>query len=628
MWCCYQKHHLILQKTMHYFEQMICHSSQSCRQRSVGQVLGNLPLNMNQGFGLWKRRPEEMYTKQMDLSGAQKRVVQKFLLESRLNGIELPPEQARTFNSILKRLEYQKSLYVKKVMETTNNFIHHIRDPSMMRDFPLDLVKAMALDKHRAIEGPWAVTLDPQIYDGFMTHCPNQSLRFNVWRAYNVRASNHISKDVNNSLHIEEIRSSRREQATILGYKDFVEMSMETKMAGSVENVLSMITSLVAKAKGEQIRELESLQAFAESRGFDGELQIYDVPYWRNKERRAKLNYDEAHLSEYFPFEHVLVKMLELSATLFGVSYEQVPREEVSLWHEDVRFFNILDADDGSYLASFYLDPFQRPGAKLHNRVDSAWMLGSRSRSDVAGTTPVASLVFNFAPPQGDRPALLTFRDVNILFQKFGHALQHLLTTVPYSEASGLTNIEWDAVDICAHFFHNWLYEQSTLEDISSHYESGMPLKGSSVEDLMATRSHMAAYDLCSALYLSHLDLALHTHTDFWQDIVRELWDKYRPFPMDKYDSHLCSQTSIMADVWTAAYYSHTWSRMVAADAFQAFKEDEDGQNIQQIGRRFRDTFLSLGGGSHPSEVFRRFRGRDPSPEALLHFCGITGKGK
>ncbi|KAK4315963.1 hypothetical protein Pmani_012839 [Petrolisthes manimaculis] len=557
-----------------------------------------------------------------DLDEAQRRVVRKFLLEARLNGIELPHEKATAFSATLRKLEHEKSNFKKKVIESTNRFSYNLQDPSVVRDFPESLLKSMAVEGADFKRGPWTVTLQPHVYNSFLEHCPLTEVRRNTYRAFNMRASNHISHELSNSVHIEDIRSLRKDQAQLLGYENFGQMSMETKMAGSVENVMSMITSLFAKAKKSQEKEISSLQDFAESRGFDLQLEAWDIDYWRRKQKRQLFNFEEQQLREYFPLEHVLVSLLEMCSELFGISFEEIKEGEVSTWHPDVRFFNIID-NCGEYLASFYIDPYQRPGEKLRTQQDSAWSLCLRSRSLAAHALPVSSLVFNFTPPTSpEQPTLLTFGEVSLLFRKFGSALQHLLTTVPYGEASGVTNIEWDAVELCSHFMQNWLYEPATLQRVSRHYESGLPLSGSSIQELIASHKHMAGYDLCSELYLAHLDIELHTRNEFWLDITRELWPTYRPFVLDKYDVHPCSNMSIMADVWAAAYYSNLWSRMLAADVFQAFKESNE--SVSEVGVRFRSTFLSLGGGCHPSEVFRAFRGRDPSPEALHQLCGLS----
>ncbi|XP_050721531.1 uncharacterized protein LOC127001252 [Eriocheir sinensis] len=556
-----------------------------------------------------------------DLDEAQRRVVHKYLLESRLNGIELSSDKSNSFTSKLKKMEIEKDTFRRKVAESTSRFSYYLNDSNLVRDFPDTLLKHMAVDQSRYKQGPWVITLQPNVYHSFLEHCPSTELRRNTYRAFNMRASNHIGQELSNNPHIDEIRGLRGQQARMLGYKDFAHMSMETKMAGSVDNVLSMITSLLAQAKTAQDKEMTSLQEFAESRGFDLQLQAWDIAYWRRKQKRHLFNFDETQLRDYFPFEHVFVTLLEICSELFGISFEEIP-DQVPTWHPDVRFFNIFDAS-GDYLASFYMDPFQRPGEKLQTRADSSWSLSIRCRSDIAKMLPVTNLVFNFTPPASeDQPALLSFSEVTVLFQKFGSAMQHLLTTVPYTEASGLTNIEWDAVEVCSNFMQNWLLEPAILQRISRHYESGLPLSGSSIKELLASQVHMAGYDLCSELYWAHLDMELHTRKDFWVDIARELWPCYRPFMLDKYDAHLCSNMAIMTDVWAAAYYSHLWSRMVAADAFQAFREPHEADS--ELGARFRSTFLSLGGGCHPSEVFRSFRGRDPSPDALHVLCNFT----
>ncbi|KAK8742202.1 hypothetical protein OTU49_002174 [Cherax quadricarinatus] len=565
---------------------------------------------------------KEIYVKDTSLNDAQRRVIRKFLLEARLNGIELLEEKATIFTNVLKKLESLKAEFRKKVVESSSRFSYNIQDSNIVKDFPDALLKNMARDPSQYKQGPWVITLQPYVYGSFLEHCPDAELRRNTYRAYNMRASNHVSQDINNSVHIEEIRTLRGEQACLLGYENFAQMSMETKMAGSVDNVISMIESLSAKAKNAQKKEIDSLQEFAESRGFDSKLEAWDVDYWRRKQKCHLYKFDNLHLEEYFPFDHVFASLLEMCSKLFGIAFEEIPSDRVPTWHPDVRFFSISD-NTGKYLSSFYLDPFQRPGEKLQTHLDSAWCLGCRNRSDVAGTLPVVNLVFNFTPPVSkEHQSLLTFSEVIILFQKFGTALQHLLTTIPYSEASGLTNIEWDAVEVCSYFMQNWLCEPNTLQQISCHYDSGLPLSESAIQDLIASQNHMAGYDLCSELYLAHLDMQLHSSKDFWLDIIQDLWSTYRPFALDKYDVHLCSNTTIMTDVWAAAYYSHLWSRMIGADAFQAFTED--AENVSEMGARFRSTFLSLGGGCHPSKVFRSFRGRDPSPDALHVLCGLS----
>ncbi|KAJ9594975.1 hypothetical protein L9F63_013697, partial [Diploptera punctata] len=262
---------------------------------------------------------------------------------------------------------------------------------------------------------------------------------------------------------------------------------------------------------------------------------------------------------------------------------------------------------------------------KVSTNEDPGWMIALRSRSSVTNTTPLASLIFNFSPPTDGKPTLLSFSDLQLLFRKFGHALQHLLTRTSYMEVSGLSNIEWDAVEACSNFMVYWLYDLNTIEMISGHFETGEYLPRKTLEKLCETRKHMSGFDLCRELYLASFDLEIYSIKDFWLDIVKKLWAEHLAFPLDPRDSHPCSFTAIMCEEWSAAYYSHLWSQVMAADMFSAFVEAglDNRDELCTVGKRFRSTFLALGGGCHPGEVFRRFRGRDPSPKALLYTLGL-----
>lgn len=251
-------------------------------------------------------------------------------------------------------------------------------------------------------------------------------------------------------------------------------------------------------------------------------------------------------------------------------------------------------------------------------------MVGIKNRSEITDIKPLAALIFNFQPPTSENSSLLAFQEVKLLFQKFGQTLQHLLTKTRYSEVAGVSNIEWDAVDVCGHVLSHWLYNKSVIDTISSHITTKEKIPEELFETLLNVNKHMAGLDLSRELYLSALDLELHSSKEFWLDIVKNLWPQYQCFPLDKLDSHPCSFTQIFSEEWAAAYYSHVWSRLIAADVYSAFHEVQGNEDeVVNVGKRFRDSFLALGGSCHPSEVFRKFRGRDPSPKALLKSLGL-----
>ncbi|XP_014669639.1 PREDICTED: probable cytosolic oligopeptidase A [Priapulus caudatus] len=556
---------------------------------------------------------KELSADKANLSEAQDRVVQKYILESKLNGVELTGYDQYYMNNVLHKLGEQKERFRTCVQTATNRFKQILYDREDIIDMPQSLLRYIAADSTKPERGPWVVTLQPTVYLPVMEYCSNRDVRENVWFANQMRASSQ-DQQINNSATIQEIRFQKRDQAKLVGFDDYAQMSMATKMAGSVENVLSMIASLKVHSEGMAANELSSLQEFANERGFDGTLEAWDVPYWRRKQKHSLFQINDAELMQYFPMEHVLNGLFKLCGELFGITVKQADGA-AEVWDSSVRFFNVYD-EDGTHLSSLYLDPYSRPLEKMAG----AWVESGRSRSDVCSAFPLAYLNCNVAPPVLGQPALMSFSEVKTLFHEFGHALQHLLTGMPYSDVAGLANVEWDAVEICSTFMENWLYDKTTMGYISCHVDTGATLPDEMLKNLIRARRHMAGHDMMYQLYLSAVDIELYTRKDFWLETQRETWAKYMLLTMHKKDAHLCSFTQIFAGEYPAAYYSYKWSEMMSADVFSAFEEAglDNRAQVQAVGRRFRDTFLHLSGGCHPGEVFRRFRGRDPSPDALL----------
>ncbi|KAK4876624.1 hypothetical protein RN001_009130 [Aquatica leii] len=552
-------------------------------------------------------------------SEEQLRVLRKYQLEGKLNGLNMKDRDKSKLKECLNKLTAEKNKFKAKTEASTKSFSHQLKDPHIVKDFPVDLLSAMSSDPGR---GPWVATLQPNVYMPFMENCAVRDLRWNIWLAMVGRGSSFGHENYSTSTTLEEIRFLRREQANILGYKSFAEMSMETKMAGSVENIKSIIDLLMDHARPAQERELTCLYEFAIQRDFkDSKIELWDVPYWRNLQQLNLYRYKDLDYLPYFPLSKVIDGLFSLCKRLFNIDIVQ--RTDVSTWAKDVKYFDVLDNSD-TPLSGFYLDPYARTSQKLHIPYHNGWMVGIQNRSKIADMKPLAALVFNFMPPRGDKPCLLTFKDVKLLFHKFGQALQHLLTQTSYSDVSGLSNVEWDVVEVCGHALSHWLYNKSVIDSISSHCDTGDKLPAEMFDALINVRKHMAGLDLCRELYLSALDLELHSSKDFWLDIVRNLWPHYRCFPLHKYDAHPCSFTQIFVEEWAAAYYSNVWSQIIAADIYSAFHEVQNNEEqICEVGKRFKNTYLALGGSCNPCETFRKFRGRDPSPKALLTILGL-----
>ncbi|GAB1603422.1 probable cytosolic oligopeptidase A [Argonauta hians] len=544
----------------------------------------------------------------------QQQLVNLYLLEGRLNGIEVSGPNRKKFIDILRKLALERNNFRSKVMVCQNMFSQWVTDYSFVKNMSPAIISTMAADKQQPKVGPWQVTLQSQVYQAFLEHCHNRTLRWNVWQAYNCRAGpKHQERDLANHKIIEEIRILRQDIAKILGYDNFAHMSMETKMAGSVGNVLSMLETFKNHFKPIAKEELEELQDFAVSEGFPHELQCWDVPYWRRIHKNQYYGINESQIAQYFPLTHVLHSLFQFCETLFGIAI----KEETELCDNsmpDVKLYGIYD-DKGEYRASFYFDPYAHKG-----KISGTWMETGRERSNFYNLNPFSYLVLNLHKPLVPSiPTLMTLQEVHMLFSEFGHGLQQMLTTVPYSEIAGQRNVEWDALHICSSFMTMWLSDARTLKSLTSHYQTGDPMPDEMVDILLKGQKHMIGFDMMRQLYLSALDMELYISKDHWHSIMNNVWDEYMLLPLNEYDCHPCSFTHIFSDQHPAAYYSHKWSEMIAADIFAAFEEVglDNTELTSAIGIRFRDTFLSMGGSMSANKIFRLFRGRDPSPDVI-----------
>lgn len=559
--------------------------------------------------------------KKVGKSNEENRILQKFSIEGKLNGLELDNKKREIIAECVKKINNEKKDLKSKLDYASQKFSHTVSDSKITRDFPEDLLKAISLDPNYYLKGPWKMSLQPQLYKPIMEYCPDREVRWNMWQALVNRGSTK-NREMATSLNIEEIRYSRREIAKLLGYETFADMSMETKMAGNVQEVHNAIYALLKHAKPAQEQEVKDLHNFAVERGFQFDmLELWDVPYWRRKQAQSLFNYSEEDFKEYFPLDIVLNGLLQLCEKLFTIQIKE--RNDVSVWHRDVKFYNVFDPHSSAPIAGFYFDPYARSQEK-NNFVSNGWMVAIQNKSDISEKKPLCALIFNFDPPSENKPSHLTFKEVKSLFHKFGYAMQHLLTQTKFSELAGVSNIEWDTVEISGYVLSHWLLTKPVMDSISSHFSTKNNLPQDMFDALLKMEKHMVGLDLCRELYLSTLDLELHSTKDFWLEIMRRLWPEFRCFPLHKVDIHPCSFTEIFVEEWGAAYYCHLWSKMIAADIYSAFYEAKnDDQQISAIGKRYRNTFLSLGGSVHPGQIFREFRGRDPSPKALISSLGI-----
>ncbi|EDV94497.1 probable cytosolic oligopeptidase A [Drosophila grimshawi] len=556
-----------------------------------------------------------------DAGEAEQRLRQKFLLEGKLNGLSLKPEAQDGLKELLTHLGRERGNFKNKVNMAVHAFAHVVNDFQLVRDFPPTLLEATARDSQQPLEGPWKITLQPPVVDGFLKYCPDRLQRWNVWRANAVKASQQQDKALENSTHLEKIRGLRKRQANLLGYANYADMSMQTKMIGSVDNLKQIFAKLLKFAGPAQSVQLEELQKFASASGSDHKLEAYDVTYWARKQLVAEQQLLEDKLREFFPLPRVLSGLFALSEKLFNIRIVEQPKTEV--WHPAVKFFNVYDGDasnSSTPVGGFYVDCYSKEHKFGRN---NGWMVGIRNSNKSAGLSPLCALIFNFTEPTPDKPTLLGYDDLQMIFKTFGTALQHLLTQAGYSDLAGLSNIEWDASQVSGYVMSNFLDDASVLQTLSGHYVNDEIINVEQAQKMRLLKTQLAGYNLCQEIYLADLDVELHRSSAFWLDVVRKIWPVYQSMALDKKDAHPCSMTDIFAGDWAAAHFSHLYSKLLAADISSSFAEQRSDDHYATVGKRYKQTFLSLGGSVPTAEVFRRFQGRDPSVEALLKSLDI-----
>ena len=565
------------------------------------------------------------------LDATQQRIVTSLVRDAELSGVGLPKEQQERFNAIQAELAERATKFSNHVLDATKSFALTLTTHDEVAGLPpsaLDLaaqaMRQAGEDKATAADGPWRITLDGPSYVPFQQHSRRRDLRERLYRAYVTRAS---TGELDNTPEIGEILRLRREEARLLGFTSYAELSLASKMAPSVGAVESMLEELRVASYPAAERDLEELGAIARAAAAPeaDDLRPWDVAFWAERLRESRFSYTDEELRPYFPLPRVLDGLFGLTKHLFGLTVRPADGE-ATVWNPDVRFFRIFD-ESGVEVAAFFLDPFSRP----HEKRGGAWMDECVGRAP--GRRPVAYLVCNQVPPVDGKPSLMTFAEVNTLFHEFGHGLQHMLTDVERPLAAGIRNIEWDAVELPSQFMENWCYHRETLLGLTGHYETGEQLPDATFRKIDASRTFRAGSDMLRQLYFALTDLALHhdydpdgDRTPF--DVQHRIAEKTTTIPPIREDRFLCGFTHIFGGGYAAGYYSYKWAEVLSADAFGAFEEAglDDPAAIARTGRRFRETVLALGGSRHPMEVFEAFRGRAPTTEALLRHSGLLPK--
>lgn len=557
------------------------------------------------------------------LSEAQQKAINNTLRDFHLGGVDLPADKKTRYADLKRELAGLSNTFSDNVLDATQNWSKLITDANDLAGVPESALEgAQQTAKARELEG-YLITLDFPSFFPVMTYCDNRELRREVYEAFVTRASE-MGPDAgtwDNTQVMAEILKRRHALAQLLGFENYAERSLATKMARSADEVLGFLHTLAEKSKPVAEQDIADLKAFAhESHGVE-ELEAWDIGYYSEKLRHQRYDISPEALRPWFPADRVVPGLFAVAEKLFNIQIEARP--EVETWHPDATAYCI--SRDGEPLAWFYLDLFARQGKR-----GGAWMADCRVRwRNLKGhlQLPVAFLTCNFTTPVGDKPSLLTHDEVTTMFHEFGHGLHHMLTQVDVADVSGIKGVAWDAVELPSQFLENWCWNPESLNLIAKHHETGEPLPQDLLEKLLAAKNFQAGMQMVRQLEFSLFDFRLHAEfTDTAPTNPLEMHHKVREgiavVQSPEFNRFPNSFSHIFAGGYAAGYYSYKWAEVLAADAFSLF--EERGIFDPETGRAFLENILEKGGSQEPMELFKAFRGREPEVDALLRQTGIT----
>lgn len=554
------------------------------------------------------------------LNQAQQRVVDNALRDFRLAGVALTGEKKQRFSEIKQRLSELTTQFSNNVLDATQGWHKHLDDVTELKGIPesiLGVYKAAAQAKH--LSG-YVITLDIPSYLPLMQYADNSSLREEMYNAYVTRASElgpNAGKWDNGPL-MEEILSLRQEMSALLGFENYAQRSLATKMAETPEQVVAFLKELAEQSLPYAKQDYDELKAYAQSQG--AQLNAWDIPYFTEKLRVEKYAISQEELKPYFPANKVIEGMFDITKRLFNIDFVAV--DSVDTWHEDVQYFEIVR--DDKTIASFYLDLFAR-----EQKRGGAWMADCRSRrrlSDDKLQLPVAFLTCNFTMPTDELPSLLTHNEVTTLFHEFGHGLHHMLTAIDVSAVSGINGVAWDAVELPSQFLENWCWQSEAIPYISSHYETGEPLPAEMLEKMLAAKNFQSGMQMVRQIEFALFDFSLHSDPNITtckqiQALLDDVREKVSVVPTPDFNRFQHSFSHIFAGGYAAGYYSYKWAEVLSADCFSRF--EKEGIFNQETGQSFLHNILERGGSDDAMSLFKAFQGREPSIDALLEHSGL-----
>jgi oligopeptidase A len=553
------------------------------------------------------------------LTSSQKKIVENELRDFRLGGAELPADKKARFKEIQEELSKLSSKFEENVLDNTNDYALYVEDESTLGGIPADVLQAAAEAAKEDQKPGWKFTLHFPSYLPVLQYAENRPLRETLYRAYATRASEFGKAEWDNTPLISQILKLRLESAQILGFPNYAELSVETKMAQSASEVNNFLHDLADKAKPYALKDKAELDDYAVKLGIT-DMQAWDVAYVSEKLREEKYAFSDLEVKQYFPESKVLAGLFKVVETIFGV---HVNKSQASLWHADASFYDIKD-HAGNLIGQFYLDLYAR-----NNKRGGAWMDEAITRRKVGNklTTPVAFLTCNFSAPVGGKPALFTHDEVLTMFHEFGHGLHHMLTQVDDYGVSGIKGVEWDAVELPSQFMENFCWEWDVLRHMTAHVDTGEQLPRALFDKMVAAKNFQAGMQTVRQIEFSLFDIRLHSEFNPYGnktalDLIEEVRDEVAVVRPPKWNRFPNNFTHIFSGGYAAGYYSYKWAEVLSADAYSMF--EEDGVLSRETGQRYWQEILAQGGSRPALESFTAFRGRAPSIDALLRHNGMN----
>ncbi len=556
------------------------------------------------------------------LDEAKQTAIEHSLRDFRLAGVALPEEKKARYGELKSRLSELGSKFSENVLDATNGWSKRLTEEELPGLPETALASAREAARQAGHEG-CLINLNFPSYQPVLTYCDDAALREEVYIANCTRASTEGPQagQWDNTDIIEEILDLRLELAKLLGFDNYAELSLATKMAEHPDEVMAFLEQLAERSREQARREWQELESFAAEQHQKDSLDSWDVAYYSEKLRQHKYQISQEEIRPYLPVHRVLSGMFEVVHRLYGV--EVTEQAEFDSYHEDARLFDVLQ--DGQVIARFYLDLY----ARAHKR-GGAWMDDCRVRryrEDGDLQIPVAYLVCNFTPPVGDKPSLLTEQELTTLFHEFGHGLHHMLTRQTVASVSGINGVAWDAVELPSQFLENWCWEEEALAFISGHHETGEPIPASLLERMLAARNFQSAMQMVRQLEFSLFDFRLHREwrtgtVSSVQGLLDEVRKQVAVHVPPTYNRFQNGFSHIFGGGYAAGYYSYKWAEVLSADAFSRF--ETEGIFNPGTGNDFRRFILEVGGSKAPMEAFVDFRGRKPDIEPLLRHSGIA----